>query len=211
MVHEEVRKVNSYKLYKMSTQRSLKFSTIGVKGNRIGCGKDTVTLMIMRALEKAGVVIRHKKFATPIREIVSILTGVPTSVTETTEGKAIFIPKAGKTIGKLLQDIGSAMKQAGHDEVWIDAAFVGIDKDNVIFSDVRFPKELQVVKERNGIVIEVRREGGPEINPLAGRSSLHESETALRGCEVDFVIENNGTVEELEEKVNAFVEQILLA
>lgn len=193
----------------MSTMQSLNFNTIGVKGNRIGCGKDTVTLMIIRALEKANVMIQHKKFATPIREIVSVLTGIPTSVTETTEGKAMFIPKAGKTIGKLLQDIGTAMKQVVHDEVWIDAAFVGIN-DNVIFSDVRFPKELQVVKERNGIIIEVRREGGPEINPLAGRSSLHESETALRGYEVDFVIENNGTVEELEAKVNKFVEQVLL-
>lgn len=195
----------------MDSERTLAFDTIGIKGNRIGCGKDTATEMIIECLRQKGISITHKKFATPIREITSIITGLPRQLTETTEGKAIFLPKAGKTVGKLLQEIGSAVKQIVHDEVWIDAVFVGVENNQyLIFSDVRFPKELQSVKKRNGIIIEIERDGEPDLNPLAGRSSLHESETALRDCKIDYTIKNNGTVDELREKIETLVNNVLI-
>lgn len=167
-------------------------------------------MMIIEELAARNMQITHKKFATPIRDVVSTLTGLPISLTESTEGKAVFIEKAGKTVGKILQDVGSALKKVVHDEVWIDAAMCNVRPDeNLIFSDVRFPKELETVKKRNGVVIEVRRCGSVEMNPLAGRSTLHESETALKDCEVDYVIENNGTVDDLRAQVRILLEKLL--
>ena len=71
---------------------------------------------------------------------------------------------------------------------------------NWIITDTRFPNEIEAVKKRGGITIRVNRDyvltGGPE-DP----KKQHESETALDNAEFDYVIDNNGTIEELIEEV----------
>lgn len=65
---------------------------------------------------------------------------------------------------------------------------------NWIISDVRFPNEAKAIKDRGGILIRVNRE--------SSSSSIHESEIALDNyTDWDYVIDNNGTIEELTEKV----------
>lgn len=68
-----------------------------------------------------------------------------------------------------------------------------------IISDTRFPNELKAVKDKNGITIRVNRPG-------LKSTDLHPSETALDNVEYDYVIDNDGTIQELEDKVR----QILL-
>lgn len=78
---------------------------------------------------------------------------------------------------------------------------------NWIITDTRFPNELKAVKDREGITIRVNR--NPE-NKWIDKQEWdlhtkgivpHESETALDNAEFDYVIDNNGTIEELVEKV----------
>tara|TARA_R110001606_G_scaffold19453_1_gene71318 strand:- start:2634 stop:3476 length:843 start_codon:yes stop_codon:yes gene_type:complete len=64
-----------------------------------------------------------------------------------------------------------------------------------IITDVRFPNEAQAIKDKGGIVIRVER---PQ---LIERDFEHPSETALDDYKFDEVIENNGSIEELIEKV----------
>lgn len=65
---------------------------------------------------------------------------------------------------------------------------------NWIISDVRFPNEAEAIKDRNGILIRVNRSIELE--------SMHESEKALDNYnDWDYVIDNNGTIEDLIEKV----------
>ena len=66
---------------------------------------------------------------------------------------------------------------------------------NWIITDVRFPNELQAIKDRDGIVIRVNR------NNSLFKSVIHESETALDNYEFDYIIDNNGTIEELIVKI----------
>ena len=70
---------------------------------------------------------------------------------------------------------------------------------NWIITDVRFPNEAQAIKDRGGIVIRVNRydENGMPYKTL----NNHPSETALDNYKFDEVIENNGSIEELIEKV----------
>lgn len=103
------------------------------------------------------------------------------------------------------------------------------EKSNLVYpswciTDMRFPNELEAVKERNGITIRVVREhdikiqhsGDPDdfhiekfdsTNPkhvalkLAQSLNLHPSETALDDAEFDYIIENDGSMEELIQKV----------
>lgn len=71
---------------------------------------------------------------------------------------------------------------------------------NWIITDMRFPNELEAVKTRNGITIRINRNFYTGVdNHLAAQQ--HESETALDNATFDYTISNDGTIEELIEKV----------
>ena len=65
---------------------------------------------------------------------------------------------------------------------------------NWIITDMRFLNEMEAVKKRGGITIRVNRN-------LEESKDQHESETELDNAEFDYVINNDGTIEELIEKV----------
>jgi hypothetical protein len=93
-------------------------------------------------------------------------------------------------------------------QLLVDEDVKSMKKSNkkFIITDTRFPNELSAVKERCGITIQVRR--GEQVDS----SVLHESETALDNSSFDYVIINNGTIEELVEKVKDILvkEKIIL-
>lgn len=152
-----------------------------------------------------------------------------------------FIIYEKMTVRQLLQEVGTdAMRNVIHTNIWVNALFAdykavdrrtvqdpddsNIEYPNWIITDLRFPNELEAVKQRNGITIRVVRQhdvkiqhsGNPddytiekfdETNPkhtslkLGQELNLHPSETALDNAKFDYTIENNGTIEELIEKV----------
>lgn len=59
-----------------------------------------------------------------------------------------------------------------------------------VVTDVRFPNELQAIKDLDGITIKIERES-------VNNKDTHESETLIDELETDFVFSNNGTKEEL--------------
>jgi hypothetical protein len=65
--------------------------------------------------------------------------------------------------------------------------------ENVIITDGRYPNEIDPVVEKGGYHIRISREAKDDIH-----GSEHSSETSLDdGFEVDIVVENNGTLDEL--------------
>jgi hypothetical protein len=117
----------------------------------------------------------------------------------------------------LLQLMGTECgRQILHPNIWVNALFADYiqykytknfinvtPKDenypNWIITDVRFPNEKKVIEDKGGITIRVYRDlhnGNAHIAPIP-----HESEIALDNAEFDYVIDNNGTIEELIEKV----------
>ena len=67
-------------------------------------------------------------------------------------------------------------------------------------TDMRFPNELEAIKNRNGITIRINR-GLVERTGKLIQEPEHISETALNNAKFDYVIENDGTIEELLNKV----------
>lgn len=117
-----------------------------------------------------------------------------------------------------------------------------IVSNNWIITDLRFPNEMKAVKERGGITIRVNRPKEELYNYLGNKLTLkelfvqvhkdtgdyplkvyadehwlikdtHPSETALDNANFDYVIENNGTIEELIIKVKEILikEKILIS
>ncbi len=80
-----------------------------------------------------------------------------------------------------------------------------------IITDTRFPNEADAVKSRGGINIRIERDDyifdgdGKRIIPtkeyVNTSNKQHESETALDNYTFDYVIDNNGTIEDLIIKV----------
>lgn len=72
-----------------------------------------------------------------------------------------------------------------------------------IITDTRFPNEADAVKSRDGINIRLNRPNPKGIiNDFENSDiNLHPSETALDNYTFDYVIENNGTIEDLIIKV----------
>ena len=117
-------------------------------------------------------------------------------------------------------------RQTLHPNIWINALFADytllgytgnenqleegtMDEvfPNWIITDVRFPDEVKAIESRGGIVIRLERdmeavlmEKGIHI-PKHLISKEHESETALDNHEFEHVIENDGSVIDLVEKV----------
>ena len=82
---------------------------------------------------------------------------------------------------------------------------------NWIITDVRFPNEAYAIKDREGIIIRIERndyifdENGKRIIPTKEYINIndkqHESETALDNYKFDYVINNNGTISNLVDKI----------
>jgi hypothetical protein len=93
---------------------------------------------------------------------------------------------------------------------------------DVVVTDVRFQNEIKYIQDNGGIVIRVKRGEEPEWYNLAldanrGFSSaqmgmrdkgIHQSETDWIGSEFDYVIENDGTITDLGNKVNELLQFI---
>ena len=110
------------------------------------------------------------------------------------------------TIRDIMQVLGTDLLRQGFNNNIHVAATLGSIKENekVIITDMRFPNELKAVKDKGGITIRVNR---PNIHYLleSGINNQnkveHESETALDNAEFDYTIDNDGSIEELIEKV----------
>jgi len=173
-----------------------------------------------------------KKFAGKLKTTASLLTGVPVEMFEDQEFKKLDMnPEWGMTYREFLQKLGTeAMRDGLHTNVWVNALFAdyhptpnkSMDESFMeqfvtgrseihyalpkwIITDMRFPNEMEAVKERKGITIRVVRPHG-YTNPHTGEYkemplSYHSSETALDDSKFDYEIINNGEIEDLVEKV----------
>lgn len=152
------------------------------------------------------------KFADKLKDIVCLLTGCTRADLEDQEFKSNhkfkFENKWYGSVRDFLQYFGTDLirKNLG-DNIWVDATFVDYKPKKLseynpskwIISDVRFPNEIEAIKDRNGIIIRINRHNHPnDINP----NTEHISEKALDDYDnFDYIINNDGTIEELTFKV----------
>lgn len=122
------------------------------------------------------------------------------------------------SVRELLQKLGTeAMRDGLHENVWVNALFSDyvpvvkewdefgndtlVEYPSWCITDMRFPNEMEAVKQKGGITIRVIRDNGTraiDTNP-------HLSETAIDDAEFDYEIINDGTIEDLVEKVRTIL------
>ena len=104
----------------------------------------------------------------------------------------------------ILQKMGTeACRHGISDNIWITALEKRIaGYEDVVISDVRFPNEIDFVRSAGGIIVRVKRGEDPSIEE---RAKMHISETAWNDTVPDVTIENEGTIDDLREKLKSIL------
>lgn len=179
-------------------------------------GKSTAANWIIRNHTKA----IKLSFARPLKRMVYELIRdvlpknwpiTPTEYINNSELKESPIPfLANQTPRRLMQTLGTEWgRNAIHPDFWTDIAAARIENTlgsayqhapgnplKIVFDDCRFPNEGEMVRRYGGIVVEIRRPGVTSVG-LPGHASERQDFPA------DLVIDNDGTVEDLEARLAA--------
>ena len=127
----------------------------------------------------------------------------------------------------ILQHIGTdVFRNHFHDEMWIASAENQIrhSKDNIVITDARFDNEVQAIKRAGGTTIRVERGERPSwykdavayntfthdgdrlrAKQRLEQANIHASEYSSVGLVYDHLIQNNGTVDDLQQRVKSIV------
>lgn len=183
---------------------------LGILGRK-GAGKDLVSDYIVKRYN-------YKKLAlaTPIKNVCRILFNFSEeqlygNLKETIDpawgtSPRIVMQYLGTDI--LRKDVQKIMPDI-KDNFWIKSIMVKCDKEKqndptvkIVISDVRFLNEAQEVRKAKGKIIKL-------IRPTINNNDAHESEKNIDTIEeYDYLIINDGTKEELFEKINAIIAKL---
>lgn len=115
-----------------------------------------------------------------------------------------FLQQLGNEIIKIKMDNKFFLINRMKDDLKIYENYV----NNVIIADIRFPEEITSLSNLNYnmISINVLRENCNDDLSIDERK--HYSENALDNCSFDYVIDNNGSLEELENKIKMIIGEV---
>jgi len=116
----------------------------------------------------------------------------------------------------ILQYVGTDNIRQQNKDYWVKfiADFLRMfynEWDYVLIPDTRFPNEIEYMGDcfNDGDVHTIRVERPNFISPLTEEQQNHPSECALDGYEMDVLITNGGTLQDLELKVKHYIEMVL--
>jgi hypothetical protein len=125
----------------------------------------------------------------------------------------------------ILQQWGTEVCRAGfHDDIWVASVENKLrqSKDDIVITDCRFYNEVNAIKHVGGITIRVTRGAepnwfdaakaynlGPNGNSLwsiskakLDKAKIHASEYSSVGLKYDYYIDNNGSIDDLHNKIS---------
>ena len=183
---------------------------IGLTG-KMQAGKDTV-LDCIRSLKGHDYCVKSISCAGSLKRLCHDLLGLSANDLFTQEGKAAYNPKWGMTNREILQKVGTdAMRNNFHPDVWVIllkddlsqmVEWLGNDQGEnyiIVVPDVRFDNEAQTIKSLGGYIWEIKRPGY--------EGDGHASEKGVSPDLIDETINNDGSLEELKNKVEKLLQE----
>jgi hypothetical protein len=208
---------------------------IGICGF-IGSGKDTIADYLVNFHE-----FRRESFANTLKDAVSAVFGWDRTMLEgrtkaAREWREEVDPWWAERLDMptltprwVLQYWGTEVCRRGfHDDIWIASLENKLrnSKDHVVISDCRFPNEIYSIRSAGGQIVWVQRGDLPEwyeIALAANRGNnwaiqelkmqkIHASETAWVGTNFDYILDNNGSIDDLYAQARSIIsDQVTLA
>lgn len=173
---------------------------IGISGKKQS-GKDTFLELANQIRSEEGrPLFKCKKFADKVKEICALVTCRPLYMFYDAKYYNDILPEYGNmTIRQLQQKVGTDLfRQNLHPDTWINALNIETFKEDedYIITDVRFKNEAKRIKSLGGILVRVNRSNS--------NTDKHPSETGLDDYEeFDYIIQNDGTLDEYKEKIKS--------
>ena len=114
----------------------------------------------------------------------------------------------------LLQYVGTEVIREKHPDFWVDFIATilkdfGVRWDVVIIPDTRFPNEISRLREYGFDVVHLRIDRLNFSSPLTEEQLKHPSETALDNVKPDYLITNDGGLNNLKDKVMNLITEVL--
>ena len=204
---------------------------IGICGF-IGSGKDTIADYLVNFHE-----FRRESFASTLKDACASVFGWDRTMLEGRTKAArewreqvdpwwserLDIPHL--TPRWILQYWGTEVCRKGfHDDIWIASLENKLrnSQDSVVISDCRFPNEIASIRNAGGKIVWVQRGDLPEWYTTAIQANqghnwavmdlkmrkIHASETSWVGTSFDYVIDNNGSIDQLYQQIQSlFIDQ----
>ena len=198
---------------------------IGIVGF-IGSGKGSVGNL----LEERG--WHQDSFASPLKDAVSNIFGWSREMLEgdtqvsrewREKPDEFWSSRFGKqfTPRLALQLMGTeAGRDVFHKDIWVLSLLNRVKNKDVVVTDVRFKNEVKYIQDNGGLVVRIRRGEDPHWYDIAKAAhegnrgamhtmlstGIHVSEWDWVGCEFDYTIENNGTLQDLGNSVDSMLQ-----
>ena len=154
-------------------------------------GKDTAGKYLVDKYQFA-----HYYFAKPLKDAAKIMFHLTDKQVEQKEKPA---EPWGKSPRELYQKLGTDVARSIDVNVWVKGAEI-FKKENpgrsIVITDVRFSNEAEWIRNQGGIVVYLNSETRGITNHTA-----HSSENGLKDSDIDIILQNDGTINELYEKI----------
>jgi len=166
-------------------------------GHRRRVGKDTLGNLIVQDCLSYGISATRVAFGDKVKSIAFELyswAGLQAGeyYDSHPEDREVALPAIGMSPREIWIEVGCKLREV-YPETWLEAAFAKAkDFEVLIVTDVRFPNEVDAIRDRGGEVIKVER---PGIKP-----SHDQADSALASFdEWDAIVFNEVGIEGLEE------------
>lgn len=184
-----------------------------------GSGKDTAAarLLTRNEIERAEFFVRTP-FAYGVKEICKMVFGLTNDEVEDSTLKETKLDRwPFETPRKLLQDIANHFRDEYSPDVWVktwERRIQNIGNACALITDMRFPEEVQRVKDMGGYIVYVQRDSAEEKlnqaiaegDPLA--TNVSESHWDFIKESADEILYNNGMVQDIFDPVEAIVKKL---
>ncbi|CAK9251267.1 unnamed protein product [Sphagnum jensenii] len=183
---------------------------IGLAGP-VAVGKTTVAQYLTAHHE-----FSEEFFAAKLKEIIAELCDYNFDELNGGEWREKPDSHYGKSPRQIMQEVGTAMRDIIHPNVWVDYLFLNkiyATSKNKVISDARFPNEQRTIIDAGGFIIILNRDG------TAPAADAHVSETSYltlkrtgppEYAEKIFEVDNNGPIEETVAKIMEIAKNIYI-
>ena len=167
---------------------------IGLTGPA-GAGKDTVAAMLPKYFSKYA-------FAQPLKQTLEFL-GIKEP--KTRAEKEALLPGRKYSYRKAAQTLGTEWARQLDPNFWLDLARKDISvRYWVVVTDVRFENEANLIRELGGRIWHIT---GRRVE-LLGDTASHESEIPVAFKDGDSIIQNTGTLQDLDLQVQTLLVEL---
>jgi hypothetical protein len=183
---------------------------IGIVG-LIGSGKDTVA---ERLVQQHGYI--KDSFAKSLKDAVAAMFNWDREMLEgdtvssrhwREQPDAYWSERLGKPVTPrwVLQPFGTeVMRGQMYDGIWLDSCMGRYKGQNTVISDTRFSNEMKTIKAHGGIILCVQRGHMPTKKEMQSKGA-HQSEWDWLERDYDITITNDGTLQDLYNKVDSLI------